>query len=397
MPAPPPANELARLAELHEYRILDTVAESTYDAITFLAAEICEVPIALISIVDEERQWFKSRVGLDAEETHRDLAFCAYAIHGPDRMMIVPDAAADARFLANPLVTGDPNIRFYAGAPLVAPGGQALGTLCVIDREPRQLSERQEQALQALSVQVMALLEMRKTVRELEENQRALAAATRQRDTFMATVSHEIRTPLTTVIGYIDLLRAGMPEDERREVLETVAREASDVEYLIEDLLVAARTEADSLRCAAVPVRLAAQVAQVLECFDPIEDTVKVDVTDCVATADPARVRQIVRNLFTNARRYGGPTIQFRGTQGDDHVSLSVMDDGDGIAPEDIEAIFEQFGQATDSRHVADSVGLGLPIARLLAEKMGGSLTYVYEGGHSVFELTLPAGASSSH
>lgn len=392
MAAPLPTNELLRLAELREYGILDTVSEATYDAITYLAAEICDVPIALISIVDEERQWFKSRVGLDAQETHRDLAFCAYAIHDSNALMIVPDAATDVRFQANPLVTGDPNIRFYAGAPLVTPSGNALGTLCVIDRERRELTERQKKSLEALSVQVIALLELRKTVNELARKQEELAAATRQRDTFMATVSHEIRTPLTTVIGYIDLLRSGLPEDERRGVLANVAREAAEVEFLIEDLLVAARAEAASLRCAAVPVRLGAQVAQVLESLEPHESTVEVGAIDGVATADPARVRQIIRNLITNAFRYGGPSVQIEDATAGDHVVLSVIDDGTGIGPEDQEKIFEQFGHATDSRHAAGSVGLGLPIARLLAEKMGGSLTYAYEGERSVFKLSLPAG-----
>ncbi len=391
-PAPLPENESLRLAELRSFGILDTIAEEAYDAITYLASQICEAPIALISIVDEDRQWFKSRVGLDVVETDRDVAFCAHAIHQPSSLMIVPDAATDPRFSSNPLVTDDPSIRFYAGAPLVSPAGNALGTLCVIDREPRQLSEDQERALAALSVQVMALLELRRTVRDLEQKRREVDSATQQRDTFMATVSHEIRGPLTAVVGYIELLRAGVPDEERGEVLTTIAREAADVEYLIEDLLVSARAEADSLRVAAVPVSLDAQVAQVIEGLDP-GDTAGIDVTveECRVVGDPARVRQIIRNLVTNAVRYGGPSIAVDVRGAGDLCHLTVADDGAGIAPADREHVFEPFKQADGGRHVAASVGLGLPISRLLAERMGGSLAYRFEDDLSLFDLTLPA------
>lgn len=390
-PAPIPATEPLRLTELRSYDILDTVAEEAYDAITYLAAEICDVPIALISIVDTDRQWFKSRVGLDATETHRDLAFCAHAIHQPNSLLIVPDASADPRFSTNPLVTDDPSIRFYAGAPLVSPAGNALGTLCVIDRESRELTADQEKALKALSVQVMALLELRRTVRDLEQKQREVEVATAQRDSFMATVSHEIRGPLTAVIGYVELLRAGLPDEERTEVLACVAREAADVEYLIEDLLVSARAEADSLRMATVPVRLDAQIAQVLEGLDPAAvAAIDMVVEDCRAIGDPARVRQIVRNLVTNAFRYGGPAITVETRSAGDICHLTVADNGTGIPVGDRDLVFEPFKQAAGGPNVPASVGLGLPISRLLAEKMGGSLTYRYEDDRSVFELELP-------
>ena len=155
-----PRNETQRLRALRAYKILDTLAEQAYDDLTYLAAQICDAPIALISLVDRDRQWFKSRVGLDAEETSRKVSFCAHAIHHPGELLEVEDALEDQRFAGNPLVTGDPHIRFYAGMPIVDAAGLALGTLCVIDRKPRVLKQAQRRALKALSRQVMAQIRL---------------------------------------------------------------------------------------------------------------------------------------------------------------------------------------------------------------------------------------------
>ena len=156
-----------RLASLREYEILDTEPEPAFDDITRLAAFICGTPVALISLLDLHRQWFKSRVGLEVQETPIELAFCAHAIED-EKVMLVPDALQDPRFSLNPLVTGAPKIRFYAGAPLVTPGGVALGTICAIDQVPRSLTEAQRSALAALARQVVQLLELRKSLRDLE-------------------------------------------------------------------------------------------------------------------------------------------------------------------------------------------------------------------------------------
>ena len=164
-----PTGEAARLAALRSYRILDTDPEEAFDDLTLLASQICGTPIALITLIDENRQWFKSRVGISITETELSISFCAHAIREPSDVFVVSDASRDERFRDNPMVRGDPHIRFYAAAPLVTPEGHAIGTLCVTDRVPRTLTEGQARALDALRRQAEAQLELRRNLVELAE------------------------------------------------------------------------------------------------------------------------------------------------------------------------------------------------------------------------------------
>jgi PAS domain S-box-containing protein len=174
-PASLPLDEDARLRALEELQLLDSPAEQEFDDITLLASFICDTPIALISLIDKDRQWFKSRVGLDIPETPRNIAFCAHAILGDD-VFEVPDAAADQRFADNPVVTSDPHLRFYAGMPLKTSDNHNIGTLCVIDRNPRRLNDAQREALRALGRQIMRLVELRKSTRLQSDLRRKLAS-----------------------------------------------------------------------------------------------------------------------------------------------------------------------------------------------------------------------------
>ena len=230
-PAPSPPRELSRLAALLRYEILDTPDEAAFDDIAHLAAYICDTPIALISLVDDRRQWFKSRVGLDVSETSRGVSFCTHTIEGQD-VFEVADACLDQRFHDNPLVTGDPHVRFYAGAPLTSPDGFNLGTVCVIDNKPRRLSEGQRTALVRLSRQVMRLFEERLQAHRYAEQaamQQALlnSAASAM---LVATADGHISGVNPTaegLFGYSEQMLIGQPLTEALFPAEALARRAS--------------------------------------------------------------------------------------------------------------------------------------------------------------------------
>lgn len=241
-----------------------------------------------------------------------------------------------------------------------------------------------------------ALLEASHEIRRESERADQLSAEKDEllvaKDRFVASVSHELRTPLTAVVGLAQLLSdAGeeLGEAERHELTTLVARESEEVAAIVNDLLVIARIQGGSLSVSPEPVDLAELVYEVAA--SQRADAAALRVNPAVASADPMRVRQIVRNLITNAHRYGGPSLEVRTYSGDGEVSLQVRDDGDGVPPGRLEAIFDPYGRAHDRPGRTDSVGLGLTVSRQLAQLMGGDVIYRREGIWTVFELTLPA------
>ncbi len=424
--APIPENEVQRLEALRRYQILDSGSEPEFDDLAMLASYICGTPIALVSLVDSDRQWFKARVGLDASETPREVAFCAHAILSDDTF-VVEDALADNRFADNPLVTSDPRIRFYAGAKLTTSDGYALGSLCVIDRIPHKLTSAQRNALQALSRQVVAQMEYRRNVLEMAEiiadrkqteelkaMKQAAEAASRAKSEFLANISHELLTPLNGIIGMTALVLDSELTSEQRENLDVVKSSADSLLLLVSDMLDFSEIEAGK------PGPEAAEY-----CLrDALNDVVKVrapqarekglrlvchtrsDVPDLVI-GDPERLRQIIGHLISNAIKFTerGEIVIELGTEMHlrDGILLhcSVADTGIGIPPEKQQSIFDVFAQGDGSlTRVHGGVGLGLTISSRLVDKMGGRIWVDSEvGTGSKFHFTFRQGVKrkSSH
>ena len=230
--------------------------------------------------------------------------------------------------------------------------------------------------------------------RERDE-QRRLQQLVEEKNAFLAAVSHEIRTPLTGVVGFTEILMDNsdsMSVPERSDILASIARQAQDVSDIVEDLLIATRSESGDLAVTREPVDLAAEVATILRNGGSHTEGVEVDVhaTSAVTTGDPGRVRQIIRNLLTNAERYGGPNVRIDIRRLPDGITVTVSDDGLGVTDERLETLFTS-ARAVSAATASGSAGLGLPICRNLAELMGGTLIYDRRDGRTHFSLSLPA------
>ncbi len=242
----PALAEAARLAALRRYEVLDTPPEPAFDRLTRLASALLGAPICLISFVDEERQWFKSRVGLPATETARDLAFCSHAIRG-DGVLVVPDARIDSCFATNPLVTGAPYIRTYAGAPLITRDGHRLGTICAIWDHVRPVTEAMQAQLSDLAAAAMDALELRRAARLASED-----AAAKSR--FLAAINHDVRTPLNGILGMFEILRS-CPAEEARTYAQVGYGCAQDLSDLLIQALEAAEDIGSSQHQGTSPAR----------------------------------------------------------------------------------------------------------------------------------------------
>jgi signal transduction histidine kinase len=396
-PPPIPQNEPERLAALRRYDILDTLPEQVYDDLTDLAAHLCHTPIALVSLVDAHRQWFKSRRGLEARETDRAVSFCAHAIV-TGQMFVVPDALRDERFADNPDVLSDPRIRFYAGAPLLSSDGHALGTLCVIDRKPRRLEEQELAMLSALGRMVMSQIELRLHIAERREIERV-------KSELVAIVSHELRTPLTSIRGSLGLIEGGVAGEVPPKVAQMVgiARANADrLIRLINDMLDLSKIEAggvelrlapldpdDLLDAAGAEIRATADHARV----QLIRNGQPAALPSCKGDRD--RVLQVLNNLLSNAIKVTPPEGIVAVSAGEvegGRVRFEVRDQGPGIPEAEIQRIFDKFRQIDPSGRDRSGTGLGLPICKAILEEHGGAIGVRSEIGQgSTFWFELPS------
>lgn len=391
-----PENENERIGALQQYNILDSLPESDFDDITKIAAEICGTPIALVSLIDTHRQWFKSHHGLDTTETPRKYSFCAHAILDPHEILIVPDSLKDERFAGNPLATGEPHVVFYAGAPLINPDEYPLGTLCVIDTKPNNLNQKQIDALKALANQVVGQLELRKRVKEQKIMADKLQKANEALSRFAYSCSHDMKAPLANISMITSLLREEYSNklDQRgQKCVDHLNSSASQLGLLVDGILSYSkipelllhekdevninRTMEDIRGLISIPDNITLKYREL-----PVIRTYKIPLL------------QILQNLISNAVKYNDKEqglIQVDLEDTNSYWKFTVQDNGPGIAKKNHDKIFETFQTlGLKDRFGMKGSGIGLSTVKTLVEELGGYISvYSEEGSGSTFEFTL--------
>ncbi|MGR3811914.1 GAF domain-containing sensor histidine kinase [Jiulongibacter sp. NS-SX5] len=420
-----PANEEFRLKTLHELNILHSEEEKEYNDIAELASFICKTPVALVTLVGEEEQWFKAKVGTELTSTPREIAFCSHAIQDND-VLIVPNALEDERFVKNPLVTGNPDIRFYAGIPIRIKE-QSLGTLCVIDQKPNSLDESQLNALKMLSSQVEKLLELRRASKELmkvsEENKRFLEGEIfekniqlrRQKEELqnlndeleqmVYIASHDLKEPVRKIKMYSDILRNDtMLTEKQSTILNKINTSAERAHTLVQDVLDFATLQNDLERYTTVSLEKVFE--SILQSFESV-----IKGTDAnfifqelpTVKGDQGQLTQLFSNLIENSLKYNKNTPEIRVSAevlcGDTEIGLepevqyhkiTLVDNGIGFNDDHKEKIFEFF-RRLHSKSDFEGTGIGLAIVKKVAQNHKGTVTAegIPDQG-SVFSVYLP-------
>ncbi|GAA0361629.1 hypothetical protein GCM10009092_27480 [Bowmanella denitrificans] len=380
-----PDTEQQRLEALAAYEILDTDAEQAFDDLAKLAAQLCQTPIALISLVDPSRQWFKAKVGVEACETSRDIAFCAHAILQTE-LFEITDARQDPRFANNPLVTGPPHIRFYAGTQLVTPQGHAIGTLCAISDQPKSLTQEQRQGLESLGRAVISQMELRRKLKDIRR-------INQYKTDFLSNMSHELRTPLNAILAFSQLMQeqlaAGQMGEQFGEHLQHIQFSGQRLLAQINNVLDLSKVEAGKMPLhrqdfnarlffQQVHGMLSGQAHQKGLAFDLCLD----EQLPQWLHMDMEKLGQILTNLLSNAIKFtpSGKSITTQVHVNKEHLLVAVKDQGIGIAEADQARLFERFEQA-DSPARKQGTGLGLSITKALVELMEGRLQLLSEPG----------------
>ncbi len=393
-----PENEIQRLEKLRMYQILDTAAEDSFDRITRIVSETLDVPIALVSLIDRERQWFKSKQGLDVSETDRRLAFCAHAILG-DELFEVPNALEEERFYDNPLVANEPSIRFYAGVPLRTPDGLNMGTLCAIDRVPRELTEQQRSLLEDLAKIVIDQMELRVAIKTALKAADIETRANALKDEFISNVTHELRTPLTSITGSLRLINGGamgaIPE-KLVDPLLIADRNAASLHGLINELLDIQKLGSGHMAYDIEPVLISQLIDEACQNIQSsgIERNIKIRFSplgDAVIAADPKRIHQVMANILSNAIKHSpnGGEIDVSLEVFDAFVTISVSDQGAGVPEGFVPSLFDKFTQANRKTDMSGT-GLGLSICKTIVDAHQGNIridTRVESGAKFLVEL----------
>ena len=389
--------EKERIKSLKAYSILDTLPEAEYDNLTILASQICETPVALITFVDDNRQWFKSRKGLDIDETPREISFCAHAINDTNPVFEISDARQDTRFRDNPLVSGTNNIVFYAGASIKNLNGLPLGTICVIDHKPKTLTEAQKTALQALADQTMKLLELRANKIELDKTMFALKKKNDDLERFAYIAAHDLKSPVVNISGLTDFFMenyGNLIDLEGIEVINLIKSSTVKLKEMIDNLLLHSKSNLlDKENCNEVFIAdLEKDFSNLYVFKDNCIITFKTTANSmCV---DKIAFEQILNNLVTNAIKYNDEEkikIDIIITEELDFYMITVTDNGIGISKENQKNIFDLFTivEGVD-RFGVKGTGIGLATVKKIVEDLGGTISVHSKLGEgSKFFFTL--------